>query len=164
MNSKMESRINNAAVWITRILAVCNPLVGLAGAWFTIATIVWVFRHEEKVFGENVLAVRAFYAMSAVNVLFLLVLIASAVPLWRLQSSGLILANSVYVLELLYWNRLVEATEMLKYHNLADAISAASGVANVGLFPQGFDVYPLVCLVLLNVPRLRWKTVSAPGT
>ncbi len=59
MNPKMESRFNNAAVWITRILAVCNPLVGLAGAFFTITSIVWVFRHEEKVFGGNVLAVRA---------------------------------------------------------------------------------------------------------
>jgi hypothetical protein len=164
MNPKMESRFNNAAVWITRILAVCNPLVGLAGAFFTIATIVWVFRHEEKVFGENVLAVRAFYSMSAVNVLFLLLLIASAVPLWRLRRSGLILANSVYVLELLYWYLLIEGTEMSKFRNLANAIAAASGAANVGLVPQRFDLYPLVCLVLLNAPRLRWKTVSASAT
>ena len=101
----------------------------------------------------------AYYSMQFLNLLFLAAIAIGSIWLWRFQPRGLLICNIAFVSELGYWlaiEYLQPPPLIWSAHTPAPdlAFAQARALANMGLAPQIYTLYPIIALILLNAFKL----------
>ena len=92
--------------------------------------------------------------------------LVSAVPLWRLKRSGLLLCNLLFGFELLYFLGqaflalafIGSSNQVLK--GLGSSIAGATGIGGLGLALQDITAYPIIALIALNVAYHKLRKIE----
>jgi hypothetical protein len=148
-------------IWRTfvfRALAIINAIFASLGSYFLVDALSRAHgRSPHSVSPRYYLEV--FYAMSAVNFLFLLGLLVASVYLWGLRRRGWVLCNIVFGAEILYFllSTCFDTISFALPGNLPSiglAMGAAGGTGNMGIATQIITGYPLIALIVMNVTYL----------
>lgn len=152
---------------VFRVFAIANFILAGLGLLFLAPVTMWVVLVGAV--GKTSAYpyfLRAFWTMTATNIVLLTLLIFGGIRLLQLRTSGVALCNAVFVAEILYviavgflWTTAVSTS-------VSGSVGAASGVGSVGLSPQLICGYPLLALVCLNLARKRLNRhkTNNPGT
>jgi hypothetical protein len=145
--------------FVLRAVAIVNAIFVSLGSNFLVHAL------SRRVHGRNPHFVsmryyrEVFYAMSAVNFLFLLGLLVASVFLWGLSRRGWVLCNIVFGAEILYFLLCVSFTTISfalpgNLPAIGLAMGAAGGTGDMGINAQIITGYPLIALIVMNVTCL----------
>jgi hypothetical protein len=154
--------------WNARVIrgfAILNVCVCALGLWSLIYGFTLV--RTLHISGQPYLP-QVFYIYTTVDLICLVLGLVSAVPLWGLRRSGLLLCNLLFGFELLFWmvgsalaiGFIDSSSQVLR--GVASSIAGASGFADIGLAPQFITAYPVIALIALNVAYHKLQRME-PG-
>jgi len=110
-----------------------------------------------------------FYLFTTVDFICLLFGLVSAVPLWRLRRSGLLLCNLLFGFELLFLTigaalpaSFIDSSNQV-LRGVSSSIAGASGIGDIGLAPQYVTAYPVIALIALNVAYRKLHATERRG-
>ena len=95
---------------------------------------------------------QAFYAMSAMNAVFMLALVLAGYRLLRYGATAIFICNLVFLAEIVYF--VVTVIPWGFHGGLARSIVAADGIGNMAMDAQEVVGYPLFGLVVLSLYHL----------
>ncbi|MBI3405097.1 MAG: hypothetical protein HY046_06525 [Acidobacteria bacterium] len=153
-----------------RAFAVFNALFGGLGLAL-LADGLFRFFFMGRAFYNEAYYPEVFLIKTTINLICVLMLLVAAVFLWRLERRGLLLSNSVFCLELVYFifvDSWLEQWLMMSGNERAQAIGhaigATGGTGNMGIAPQIITGFPVMGLILLNLAysRLGYKEIPEP--
>lgn len=98
---------------------------------------------------------QAFWTMSAINMVFLILLGFTGFQLLRLRRSAVRICNVLFVAEILYSFFIPWGAEIPRA--VSNSIAAATGVGNMGTAVNLFTGYPIIALLGLNLSRWRLR-------
>jgi len=102
-------------------------------------------------------AMRVFWAMACVSMIFGVIGLISVPPLWHLDDGGRRLCNWLFGTELVYWVANSQITILLAMsnsewiHSLGTSMGPARASGGMATAPQFLTLYPVWALVLLNL-------------
>ena len=144
--------------FVFRALAIINAIFVSLGSYFLVDALRRAHGRNPHLDSPRYY-LEVFYAMSAVNFLFLLGLLVASVFLWGLRRRGWVLCNIVFGAEILYF-LLSPCFDMISIAlpgnlpAIGFAMGAAGGTGNMGIAPQIITGYPLFALFVMNVISL----------
>ncbi len=136
---------------VTSTFGVLNLVFVVVGLYVSFQTLAHPGHLSNSQFSPFL--VEVFYTMSAVNLLFLLVLALSGFLLLRTGIKAVKFANVVFLAEIVYLVGSLWPTRGPVGHS----ITGAYGIGNVAIMVQLVVGYPVVALIALNVARYRFK-------
>jgi hypothetical protein len=98
---------------------------------------------------------RAFWTMTAMNLVFLALLAFTGVRLLQLRRSAVKACNILFVAEILYFVCIPWSKEIPR--DVALSIAAATGIGNMGIAVNLFTGYPIIALIGLNLGNRRLR-------
>lgn len=156
--------------WNARVIrgfAILNVGLCLFGLWALIYGFVTI--RTLNISGQPYLP-QMFYLYTILDFTCLVFGLVSAVPLWRLGGSGLLLCNLLFGFELLYWtvdmalaiNFIDSSNQVLR--GVASSMAGATGIGGLGLALQYVTAYPVIALIALNVAYHKLQRTEKQGT
>jgi hypothetical protein len=140
-------QVVNSPSLIIRILAVTNFI--FAGLGLLLLGFSLLMGGEHGNTSAEPYFAQIFWAMTAMNYMFLGLLILAGVLLWRRKAAGVLICNVVFVAEILYFLAIGYLWGVGTA--FSNSVGAATGVGNTGLEPQLICGYPLLGIVFLNI-------------
>lgn len=152
--------------WNARVIrgfAILNVGLCLFGLW----ALIYGFHETTKLnFPNQPYLPQVFYLFETIEFMCLIFGLVSAVPLWRLKRSGLLLCNLLFGFELLYV--LGQAFLALAFigssnqvlRGLGSSIAGATGIGGLGLALQDITAYPIIALIALNVAYHKLRKIE----
>ena len=142
-------RVVNWRSLVLRVLAVTNFI--FAGLGLLLMGFSLLMGGEPGNTSAEPYFAQTFWVMTAMNYLFVALLILCGVFLWRRHAAGVLICNVVFVAEILYFLAIGYLWGVGTA--FSNSVGAATGVGNTGLEPQLICGYPLLGLVCLNIAR-----------
>ncbi|MDE3179096.1 MAG: hypothetical protein KGM47_05485, partial [Acidobacteriota bacterium] len=126
-----------------------------------VAVGLWSIDGELHIFlsgrhGHERYLAQAYYTMTSIDLVCLVVMLVAAVCLLRLRRLGLIICNYLFGFQIAYlFAFAVLALGLPESSQLAKGLAGAFGIGTMGTALEGGFVYPVVALVALNVAYRR---------
>jgi|SRR6185312_4056620 len=139
---------------IIGVINIAYAFLGLLSIGFSIIPTVRYF--ETRTVDPGVIT--AFWIMTLINTLFIVLLVISGAKLYRKNGSGITIASATYIVETTYF----VCVGFLWLSPFGDAIAGATGGGNMGIAPQVITLFPIIALLVLNVPFKR-KEIKSPA-
>jgi hypothetical protein len=127
------------------------------GLYFQVETLFSVGRRHRPIEGAPY-DIEAFYIMTAMEFVSLVLLAVAGFYLLRLNRKGLLLCNVVFAYEIasLFVSSVLELALGMaggKWALVGGSMAAAGGIGGMGTAPQILIGYPLIGLIVLNIAR-----------
>jgi hypothetical protein len=153
-----------------RIFAILSVLFGGLGMVLLVESLFRFFLRN-RTLDPGTYYPEVFLTKVVINFLCIVMLLAAALFLWKLERRGLRLSNLVFCLEIVYfavvdsWFGLwlvMSANE--RAQAIGHAMGATGGTGNMGVAPQIITGFPVLALIFINLAysRLRGKELPAP--
>ena len=103
----------------------------------------------------------AYYTCTALNLIFVSVLVFAGILLLRADLRGVRLSNWLFATEIAYWlltstlGLFLTMSHRPTLSVLGLSMGAVGGIGNMGISPQILTGYPIIALVALNLLRKR---------
>ena len=145
---------------VVRIIGIANIILGTLGLCLLAWTLLEFMRRKPHPAGLPYF-IPSYYAMTTMNIAYLLLLVLAGFWLIGLQRKGYILSLFVFSAEIAYFLVIGALSVALSDRS----ISGAYGIGNMGLAPQLITGYPLIALfaVIVAVRKLRKDGVALTG-
>jgi hypothetical protein len=139
-----------------RAFGIANLIFAAIGLWamsYTAAVVAagWMRNSPDQPY-----FLRAFWTMTAMNLIFLAVLGFTGVRLLQLRRSAVKVCNILFVAEIVYF------VCISLWSN--SSIAAATGVGNLGITVNLLTGYPIVALIGLNLENRRLRQFAPTET
>lgn len=140
-----------------RAFGCANLFFVAVGVYFQVETLLSVRRHHRPIAGAPY-DIQAFYVMTALDFVSLVLLAAAGLYLLSRNRRGLLLCNVVFIYEItsfIFGVLLGLGFSMAggKWALVGMSVAAAGGIGNMGTSPQLLTGYPVIGLIVLNLAR-----------
>lgn len=147
-----------------RGVSIVNAVLVLTGFYFLLPT-VFLFRLMTSYPSDEPYLAEAFFTMTAINLVCLVVLLVAVPYLWRLDRLGLVICNLLFAFEIFYFiaKSAIGLTLSMwggKYAPYANSMAGAAGIGNMGLALQFLTAYPIIALTVLNIAYHKSKKLK----
>ena len=134
-----------------------NLFFGAVGVYFQVGVVLSFLRHDRPTADEPYLP-QAFYIMTAMDFVSLVILAVAGFYLLRLNQKGVLLCNMVFIYEIgsfVLSSGLTLAFLMAggEWTLVGNSMAGAGGIGSMGTSPQFLTGYPLIGLIVLNIAR-----------
>jgi cbb3-type cytochrome oxidase subunit 1 len=112
-------------------------------------------------------ATESFVVMTAINLIFIGVLLFAGIQLLQLRAEAVRISNWLFLCMIMYEAvLLLDSLFLDPGAALSMSISAAYGIGNMGIAPQVLTGYPIIALIALNLARRKHRSrlPSAPSS